>query len=69
MTPENLTIRQRFEDDAKPIGILASRIMARIIMQRAFVEALAIDPTLSQCCQFCFYADSNAAALHEDYGV
>ena len=68
MGPDNAVFDSAQDfNEAQPIGVLASRIMARIVLQKAFVEALKIDPTLSQCFLFRTHAEDNAEALKEDY--
>ena len=56
-------------DEAIPFGALARRIHARLIMQRAFVEALKVDPSLSQWGLFRALSEDNADMLREEYGA
>jgi hypothetical protein len=51
------------------IGIVSQRVMARLILQRAFVRALEFDPTLAVSPLFTEHAKANADALLSEYGA
>lgn len=59
---------QQFSQEAQPFGALARRITARLVLQRAFLDALHIDPTMSECGLFRTISQDNAMILKEEYG-
>mgnify|MGYP003464068494 CR=1 FL=1 len=70
MGPDNAVFDSAQDyNEAQPFGALSRRIHARLVMQRAFLEALHIDPSLSECMLFRTISQDNAMALKEEYGA